>query len=226
MVKHIFSAATVVIALATSTAAHAQVPSYAQAAASEDVQIHGRITSFNGGYDLTVRDERGFLDNVRLHPGTIINPVGLTLAPGMIVSVIGYNMGGYFDANEVDTPYMFTGRVPFYAGHPWQYYGTGVNLSVFFGNPGWWHGEHFQSGYHYTGGARVYDNVHVHNVYRGGTFHGHMYEAPREHGGYYPHERGEMERRGGHDKLHDGGHDMRHDGQRRSEHDGEHGDRR
>ena len=66
-------------------------PSVQQVA--DDQQIRGRISSFDGGYNLTVADERGFTDNVQLHDGTIINPTGLTLAPGMVVSILGYNAG-------------------------------------------------------------------------------------------------------------------------------------
>ena len=43
--------------------------------------IHGRVVSFDGGYSLQVHDDRGFIDNVRLHQGTIINPTGITLSP-------------------------------------------------------------------------------------------------------------------------------------------------
>ncbi len=42
---------------------------------------------------LQVRDEQGYVDNVQLHQGTIINPTGITLEPGMVVSILGYNSG-------------------------------------------------------------------------------------------------------------------------------------
>jgi len=167
------------------------MPSYAQPAGqpvADDEQIQGRISSFDGGYNLTVADNRGFVDNVQLHDGTIINPTGLTLAPGMVVSILGYNAGPYFAANEVDTPYTFYGGVPYYAGHPWFYYGPSISLGFFFGNVGWWHGGYFGPGrYHYVGNARVYDNVRVNGVYRYGTWHGRAYVAPASRGGYYPH---------------------------------------
>jgi len=165
------------------------IPSYATQPIQGDQNIHGRIASFDGGYDLRVRDERGYLDNVRLHPGTIINPTGLTLAAGMVVSVLGYNAGSYFSANQIDTPYALYGAVPYYSGHPWYYYGPSIRLGFFFGNPGWWHGGYFHGAYHYVGGARVYANVHVNDVYRahGGVYHGRDFVAPRGHGGYYAH---------------------------------------
>jgi hypothetical protein len=167
------------------------LPSYATQPTQADQNIHGRIATFDGGYNLSVRDERGYLDNVRLHPGTIINPTGLTLAPGMVVSVLGYNAGSYFSANQIDTPYTLYGAVPYYSGHPWYYYGPSISLGFFFGNTGWWHGHYFHGAYHYVGGARVYANVHVNDVYRahGGAYHGRDFVAPREHGGYYAHGR-------------------------------------
>jgi hypothetical protein len=67
----------------------------------------------------------------------VINPTGLTLAPGMVVSIDGYNAGGYFAANEVDTPYTYYEGVPYYYGHPWFYYGPSVSLGFFFGGGGW-----------------------------------------------------------------------------------------
>jgi hypothetical protein len=126
------------LALAPGAALAQPVPSYAHP--SEDEQIRGRVTGFDGGYNLTVRDDRGYIDNVRLHPGTIINPTGITLAPGMVVSILGRNAGRHFDANEIDTPYTFYGGVPYYYGHPWYYYGPSVNLGFYFGNGGWRHG--------------------------------------------------------------------------------------
>jgi len=188
MLKY-YIAAIAALALVTPLAAHAQdLPSYAQPAqASEDEQLRGRIVAFDGAYSLQVRDERGYTDNVQLHQGTIINPTGLTLAPGMIVSILGYNGGEYFAANEVDTPYQFVGGYPYYAGHPWNYYGAGISIGFFFGSTGWWHGGAFGGGFRYVGGARVYNSVHVRNIYHsyGGAYRGRDVVAPREHGGYY-----------------------------------------
>ncbi|MGB6984447.1 MAG: hypothetical protein WBD74_00580 [Candidatus Aquilonibacter sp.] len=187
-----FLAALAALAFFAPLAAAAQdAPSYAQPnvqQVADDQQIQGRISNFDGGYNLTVQDDRGFVDTVQLHDGTIINPTGLTLAPGMVVSILGYNAGPYFAANEVDTPYTFNGGMPYYAGHPWNYYGPTISLGFFFGNTGWWHGSYFAPvRYHYVGNARVYDNVRVTNVYRGGTFRGRTYVAPASRGGYYPH---------------------------------------
>jgi hypothetical protein len=186
--RNSFAALAAALFLALPLAGSAQtVPSYAAPTPGGDVQIHGRIVSFDGGYNLQVRDEKGYVDAVRLHQGTIINPTGLTLAPGMIVSILGYNAGAFFAANEIDTPYTFYYGVPYYAGHPWNYYGPAIGLDFYFGHPGWWHGPAFGGGYHFQGGARIYPQASVHAVYRGGTFHGRDYVAPRAVGGYSGH---------------------------------------
>ncbi len=198
MFKYLF-ALVATLSLGLPAVAQAQdLPSYARPAPiSTDQNIHGRIVGYDGGYNLTVRDERGYVDTVRLHQGTIINPTGLRLEGGMIVSVLGYNAGGFFAANQIDTPYRFYGAVPYYAGHPWRYYGPAVSLDFFFGNPGWWHGGYFGGGYHFVGGARVYENVRFSTVYRGGAFRGRDFVAPREHGGYYGAARRSYYSRGG-----------------------------
>jgi hypothetical protein len=162
------------------------MPSYAQQG-QQDEQIRGRISSFDGAYSLTVNDERGFVDNVQLHNGTIINPTGITLQPGMVVSILGYNAGSYFAANEVDTPYTFYAGVPYYYGHPWFYWGPTISLGFFFGNYGWWHGGYFRGGYRYYGGGRVYYGAPVRGVYRNGTYQGRSYVVPASRGGYVPH---------------------------------------
>jgi len=191
--KRLLSALALAIPLAfPALPALAQdVPSYAAQAPApveEDAQIRGRISNFDGGYALQVTDDNGYVDNIQLHEGTIINPTGLTLEPGMVVSILGYNAGSFFAANEIDTPYTFYAGVPYYAGHPWNYYGPSISIGFFFGNAGWWHGAAFAGpgrpiavGY----GARVYNNVHVRTIYNGGRFQGRNYVAPPERGGYH-----------------------------------------
>jgi hypothetical protein len=159
-------AATAALTLAAPLGARAQdLPSYAQQPADE--QIRGYVESFDGGYNLAVRDERGFIDNVQLHDGTIINPTGITLEPGMVVSILGENDGDYLSANEIDTPYDINaddGGIAYYDGRPWDYYiGPSFGLTFFFGNVGWWHGNDFHGGFHYNGGARVYNRVAIVN---------------------------------------------------------------
>ena len=190
MTKRILAAIALALPLtAFALPAMAQdAPSYAQPAAQavdDDAQIRGRITGFDGGYNVQIRDENGYIDSVQLHEGTIINPTGLTLAPGMIVSILGYNAGPYFAANEVDTPYTYAGGVPYYAGHPWNFYGPSISLGFFFGNTGWWHGAAFAGPPRFVGGARFYPGAHVRTTYAGGTFRGRNYVAPPERGGYH-----------------------------------------
>ena len=121
-----------------ASAPAASAPSYARpvAGSDEDV-IKGRVTSFDGKYGLAVRDDRGFIDNVALHQGTIINPTGLELRPGMSVTIRGYANGGSFAANEIDTPYNVAYGYPY--GYP--YYGgpaVDIGLGFGFGGRGRW----------------------------------------------------------------------------------------
>jgi hypothetical protein len=153
-----------------------QQPSYA----TQDQQIHGRVISFDGGYALQVRDDQGYIDNVQLHQGTVINPTGLTLASGMVVSINGFNQGSFFSANEIDTPYTFYGAVPYYGGYPWYHYGPDISFGFFFGNTGWWHGGYYGGPAYYRGGIRVYTNVGIYYGSGGGVWGGHGYIA----GGY------------------------------------------
>lgn len=131
------AAALAVGAFAPLAASAQGAPSYARP--SSEQTIHGRIASINGTFNITVRDDAGYLDNVELHQGTIINPTGLTLAPGMTVTVLGYNAGSAFAANEIDTPYHYAGPrpVPVYIGPGWWYpgfaYGYGPSFSLAFG---------------------------------------------------------------------------------------------
>jgi hypothetical protein len=159
MNKQLAALAAALILAAPLAASAQDVPSYA--ASDTDQQIHGRIANFDGGYNLQVRDANGYVDNVQLHDGTIINPTGLTLAPGMVVSIDGFNSGSFFDANEIDTPYTIDEGVPFYEGHAWDYYGPAISLDFFFGSNGWWHGGGYARGYAYAPVVRVVNNVRV-----------------------------------------------------------------
>jgi hypothetical protein len=75
-------------------------PSYAQPLGN--ARLSGTVVRFEpGSYDLGLLDDRGFVDRIALHHGTIIEPVGIDLAPGMRVSVVGYDAGPSFVANEI-----------------------------------------------------------------------------------------------------------------------------
>ena len=116
--------------LAVSPAAAQSVPSYANP--TTDETITGTVAAINGQYNISVRDAHGYLDNVTLHPGTIINPTGLTLAPGLSVSIVGHNAGGTFSANEIDTPYQSLSAVPVYL-YPAYPYGPAYGIGLRFG---------------------------------------------------------------------------------------------
>jgi hypothetical protein len=77
------SAALVTLAI-PAAAQPAAPPSYA---VQGEEQIQGTIRSIDGKYAISVRDRRGFVDNVALHDGTVINPTGLRLAPGQRVTI-------------------------------------------------------------------------------------------------------------------------------------------
>lgn len=117
-------------ALAQQTAT-GDAPTYARPSyASDEESIHGRIASVTGRYDLQVRDDRGFIDSVSMHQGTVINPTGLALAPGMSVTILGRNRGRVFAANEIDTPYL---SYPYLGYGPYPVYPYGVYVEPSFG---------------------------------------------------------------------------------------------
>jgi hypothetical protein len=143
MMKHSISATSSIKAALIAVGALAAcgvtgIPAAAQPAglpsyATGEESIRGRITSFDGKYNLQLRDDRGFVDNVSLHDGTIINPTGLRLASGQSVTILGQNSGKTFEANEIDTPYSSYGLVPYAA--PGYAYGYPVYGYGYYGYP-------------------------------------------------------------------------------------------
>ncbi len=59
------------------------------------------VRSIGSKYGLIVRDERGALQSVTLHQGTIIDPTGFGLKPGTPVYIVGSVVGGTFDADRI-----------------------------------------------------------------------------------------------------------------------------
>ena len=106
-----------------------------------DGRIDGRVTGFHGGYALSVVDANGKLESILLHQGTIINPNGLTLAPGMLVRITGYPAGKSFAANEIDTPYQVIDGFTDYAGRLWDNADSGSSADVL-GGSDWWRAPH------------------------------------------------------------------------------------
>ncbi len=176
------------------------LPSYAVPAPS-DQAISGVVAGFDGKYGLTVRDDRGYLDNVTLRDGTIINPTGVRLIEGMSVTIHGQPSGRTFLANQIDTPYVMSPPpsyvspyayapayypIPAYYGAAWApWYGPSVSFFIGGGccYGGWggyyrgggWYGYH--GGYH--GGG--YYNGGYHGSYNGG-YHGSSYSGGGGHG--------------------------------------------
>jgi hypothetical protein len=119
--------------LAAPLAASAEVPG--------QQQIQGRVTAFDGRFSLHVQQPDGEVDAIQLHQGTIINPTGLTLAPGMTVTVVGEPQGNVFAANEIDTPYQqtYAYATPYYGPYWGPFLGyPQPGISVDFGyGPRW-----------------------------------------------------------------------------------------
>jgi len=136
--KRLLGAAIAATALILPSLAFAQdAPSYDIAGAAGQ-QIQGTVAAINGTWNITVHDANGYADSVELHQGTIINPTGLTLEPGMSVTIDGYADGPNFDAMEIDTPYQYQGPAPvavYYgpgAWYPGYAYGWGPSFSLVF----------------------------------------------------------------------------------------------
>ena len=82
-------------------ASFADRPSYAQSGPGDET-ISGTIYQVTGRYTLTLEDDRGFIDNVSLHNGTVITPSGLGLGSGQIATMTGHTSGKTFEADEID----------------------------------------------------------------------------------------------------------------------------
>jgi hypothetical protein len=100
--KRLTRSALIIAALVLPVAARADMSN--SAARSSEQTIHGTIDSIDGKYVFTMRDGRAGLEGVTMHRGTIINPIGLQLKPGMRVAISGHAAGGRFDADEIDAP--------------------------------------------------------------------------------------------------------------------------
>ncbi|HTU68905.1 MAG TPA: hypothetical protein VMF11_01175 [Candidatus Baltobacteraceae bacterium] len=108
------AAAFISLAIIPAIALAQPMPSYAVAKVET---IKGTISSFNGATTMYVRDVHGYIDDVTLHQGTIINPTGIRLQPGYPVTITGRPDGRTFIADEIDTPFRS------YYGYAYPYYG-------------------------------------------------------------------------------------------------------
>lgn len=100
--KRLTSSGLILAALILPLAARADTSNYA--ITSGEQTIHGQINSIDGKYGLTVREDGVGLEGVTMHRGTVIDPVGLQLKPGMRITIAGHIDGRTFDANEIDAP--------------------------------------------------------------------------------------------------------------------------
>jgi hypothetical protein len=140
LAPRLLGAAIAAAALIVPAIASAQVdPSYATGdQGGQNQQIQGTVSAINGTWNITLADANGYSDSIALHQGTIINPTGLTLEPGMNVTIDGYADGSNFDAVEIDTPYQYQGPAPvavYYGAGEWYpgyAYGWGPSFSLFF----------------------------------------------------------------------------------------------
>jgi hypothetical protein len=127
------------VAPAATLAQQAPLPSYATPNTGET--IHGIVQSFDGAYALTVRDQRGYLDNVTMHQGTVINPTGITLQPGFPVTIFGRISGNTLLADQIDTPFQYPQNYyPGYYGYP------SIVLAPYWGL-GWYGGGYYRGWY-------------------------------------------------------------------------------
>jgi hypothetical protein len=91
------------LALAALTcAATLTVPLSATAQPFSDEHVQGTVQTFDGQERLTLRDDRGFLDEVSLGDQTRITPAGTHLTSGMRIAITGYNGGKWLDATAIE----------------------------------------------------------------------------------------------------------------------------
>jgi hypothetical protein len=84
----------------TAAPAAAQYAPYAYGPYQRQNVVNGIVTYFYQ-FNMTIQAPSGAIIPVQLHQGTIINPLGLSLAPGMPVTVRGYWANGAFFANRI-----------------------------------------------------------------------------------------------------------------------------
>jgi hypothetical protein len=85
--------------------------------ADQTETISGRVASIDDSGNMDVNDDRGYIDSVQLRQGTVINPPGTRLMPGMVIRILGVNRGNVFAANKVDIAQQ---SLPQYAPPPQQ----------------------------------------------------------------------------------------------------------
>src|ERR1700758_4773108 len=86
---------------AVACAAAMTAPLCASAQPFSDEHVQGVVQSVDGEEHLTLRDDRGFIDDVSLGDQTRVTPQGTRVAPGMRVAITGYNGGKWLDATAI-----------------------------------------------------------------------------------------------------------------------------
>lgn len=115
----VFAAALALTPVAGLAQNTAPLPTYARPAGET---IRGTIRNFDGKYKLYVRDGHGYIDDVTLHQGTIINPTGLRLEAGFPVTITGHAYGNTFAADEIDAQVRVSYGYPYsYGPYPYAY---------------------------------------------------------------------------------------------------------
>ena len=99
--KHIIAAA--LVGFATSVALTGTA--FADDVALTQNQVQGTITQIVGKDDIRVKTTRGDLQDVTLRRGTVINPTGMMLRPGIGVIVRGTTTANSIVATRIDTPF-------------------------------------------------------------------------------------------------------------------------
>jgi hypothetical protein len=128
------TALSLLLVPATSLAQQGQPPSYATQLPSYATRsgetIRGTISSFDGGYNMYVRDVRGYLDSVTLHQGTVINPTGITLQVGFPVTIYGRVGGTTLLADQIDTPFQYSPNNYYGYGGAYPFFAFGLGLGL------------------------------------------------------------------------------------------------
>jgi hypothetical protein len=87
---------------ALACAAALGAPLGASAQPFSDEHVSGVVQSFDGQERLTLRDDRGYIDDVSLGEQTRITPEGARLTPGARIRITGYNGGKWLDATAIE----------------------------------------------------------------------------------------------------------------------------
>jgi hypothetical protein len=90
-------------ALLTTSPVAAQAPYVVRpatnASSADAHDLEGFVVSFDRP-NMRLR-ARGFMVRVRLHPGTVLHPAGLTPRAGIVVNIHGFWQDGFFHANRI-----------------------------------------------------------------------------------------------------------------------------